>query len=627
MIKLNSEQIRASNILSGNLLIIASAGTGKTTTIVERYKNLLKSGIFPEEIMMTTFTNKAAKDMINKIERRDLPISPYIGTMHSLFLKILREHKTEAFQGKEYTIITDTGEQKKIIREILEKEGLSKRADAVSYFLRWIGKFKNRGILSENLSWEGGIDEVKETGEITELLDDELIYVDPAWRKQVNKIYKKYQEYLQENNLLDFDEILILTYKLFEDNPKILMKYKNQFKSIMIDEAQDLNVVQVKILEQIKNNNLCLIGDDCQNIYEWRGSSNDLVFKFQESEEKIYLSENYRSTKEIISAVNKIIGGMENKIDKKLVSTRDSLQNINIRGFRNFNDELDFVVENVKELLDSNESPEEIVVLFRTNMIGKSVEREFRRNEIPCHLAKSIDFFDREEIKDCLAFLKLKVNENSKLDFLRIIDLVKGIGKTKIEKIIELKKTKKISYLQVLREIGELNFTDNINFEVNSLISSFGKENPLNSFLYDFGYVAYLEEKYEKEPRKLEDKIENIHVLFDLFEKHKEDIVEFLDSLIDIEKKEKTTDKVTLSTIHGAKGLEWKNVFLISCNETILPFYKDELTKAKRDSELRLFYVAISRAKDNLFITYSRFQGYKYTNPSQFLDLLYDPDW
>jgi DNA helicase-2/ATP-dependent DNA helicase PcrA len=618
---LNPKQQEAANILGGNLLIIAGAGTGKTTTIVERFKNLVeKKHLLPDEILMTTFTNKAAKDMIKKIHNKTGIISPWVGTMHSLFLKILRNNQHVIFNGKPYTIITDSGEQRKIIREILNEQGIKSHYDAVQYFTRWIGKFKNRGILAEDLSWEGGIDEAKKRGEITEMLDDELISVDPMWRSRVNLVYKKYQEFLHNHYLMDFDEILLLTHKLLSDNPEILKIYKDQFQAIMVDEAQDLNVIQVKILNLLKKNNLCLIGDDCQNIYEWRGSSNDLVFDFQENEKQIYLEDNYRSNKEILSGVNKIIESMKNKIDKTLKNTRESGNEINIVPFHHANQEMEWVADEVEELIESGENPEEIAILFRTNRIGKSFERVFRRRQIPCHLAKTIDFFDREEIKDSLSFLKLKQNPHSRPDFERIVSLVKGLGKAKVKKMIEYSRQNNKSLIDSLNV--ELNFPANVETELRTLYNAINSSNYFYDFLEEFGYYEYLDEKYEEEPRKLEDKYQNISVLFDLHKFNKDSLGEFLDSLIEIDKKEKTDNKVILSTIHGAKGLEWKHVFLVFANEKTLPFYKDILEQGKKDSELRLFYVAISRAKDNLVITSSVTEGYNWNRRSQFIDIL-----
>lgn len=614
-IRLNSEQERAANTLNGNLLIIASAGTGKTTTIVERYVNFVeKVGVHPEEIMMTTFTNRAAKDMVKKISNRTHKISPYIGTMHSLFLKILRNNPKEAFGDKTYTIVTDSAEQKKIVRSILEKENISTNADSVAYFTRWIGKFKNRGILADDLNWVGGIDEAVQTGQITELLDDEIIYIDRSFRSKVNLIYKKYQEYLHQHNLLDFDEILILTYQLFVNHPEILMRYKNLFKAIMVDEAQDLNVIQVKILELLRNDNLCLIGDDCQNIYEWRGSSNDLIFDFERNENKIFLNENYRSSDEIIHAVNSVIEKMENKIDKQLSPTRGPGANIRVQIFDYSSEETDFVMSEIDRLISEGEDLGSIAVLFRTNNIGKFIERAFRRREIPCHLAKSVDFFSREEIKDILSFLKLSINPNSATDFERCVSLIKGFGKAKILKVFEYSYKKKVSFIDGLTDLFS-----NLP-EVVKLINTIHSDSLLTEFLEVFDYYGYLENKYINEPHKMEDKLENISVLVDLFDKRESNVGLFLDSLMDLDKKEKTDDKVVLSTIHGAKGLEWKHVFLVYCNEKTLPFYKGELTKAKKDSELRLFYVAVSRAKDNLTISSSHREGYNFSQPSQFLE-------
>jgi len=276
-IKLNKEQEKAANTDKGNLLIVASAGTGKTTTIVERYVNLVSRHNYnPNEILMTTFTNKAAKDMIEKIASRTKKLPRYIGTMHSLFLRMLRDSSDEVLPGRNFTIIDDP-DRKKIIKLILADMGTDGKADSVKYILRSISKFKNRGISSDYL--ESGIS-ANEEKKIKEIADDEILLISPNLKAAVPGIYKKYDMYLRQHNMIDLDDILLLTLKLFNKNKSIKDKFKGQFKSIMVDEAQDLNFVQMEILNLLQNDNLCLIGDDCQNIYEWRGSSNDLVFKF-----------------------------------------------------------------------------------------------------------------------------------------------------------------------------------------------------------------------------------------------------------------------------------------------------------------------------------------------------------
>src|SRR3989338_820271 len=551
---LNEDQLSAINTLNGNLLILASAGTGKTTTIVERYLNLVNNhGYKSGEILMTTFTNKAAKDMIEKIAKKTNGIPGWAGTMHSLFLRILRENRQLISPKGNFTLITDDYEKKKIVRQILEKNNINTREDFVSYFMNRIARFKNTGVLLE--------------------------------------------------------------------------EYKKKFKIIMVDEAQDLNVVQIRILNLLENNNLCLIGDDCQNIYEWRGSSNELVFKFDKTHQKVILKENHRSTARIIEGINKTINALDFKIDKALVCTRERGSKIRVEGFEDFKTEINYIVYEIKRLLERGVKKEDIAVLFRTNNLGKQVEKAFRRNRIPCHLSRARGFFEREEVKDVLAFLKLKVNPYSMPDFERVAKLISGFGKVKLEKVRELARKKDCSYVDALAFSEDITKDIELAGELKRTRLILREEShPLRAFLTEFRYIDRLDRKYEDEPEKLDDKHENIKLIEDLFKGHSPDaagIQEFLDGLIELDKKEKTKDKVILSTIHSAKGLEWKYVFLAACNEKILPFYKGELTRIKKDSELRLFYVAISRAKDFLIISHSAKNNWKELNPSRFLDIIY----
>lgn len=630
---LNKEQLEAVNFVSGNLLIMASAGTGKTTTIVERYVNMVKNhGYKPSEIMMTTFTNKAAKDMVKKIVERTGREPPNVGTMHSLFLKIIRNYTKELGLSPNFTFLDDEADKRKIVKDILAKEGIDARTDTVRYFVRWIGKFKNRGILAENLSEMRTLDEgFTNAGELVEEeLDDDTIRIDPALKRYVNKIYKRYQEELKKQNLIDFDDIMLLTFKLFDQHPDIRESYAKRFKAIMVDEAQDLNVVQKNILNLLKNNNLCLIGDDCQNIYEWRGSSNQLVFDFSESEKTIFLQENYRSEKKIIDSVNKVIKEMRFKIDKKLVGTKEGKGNVAIQSFATLEEEQEFIVYEVKKLLEQKVKAEDIAVLFRTNRIGKEMERELKKNKIPCHLSKAKDFFEREEMKDILAFLKLKVNPHAAIEFQRVFCLLEGLSKGTAKKFQHIAIEKHCSLVDALGFASELRLSEERTSEImrfKALLDDFEK-NPLFLFLNEFGYGKYLRQKYEHEIDKLEDKVANIEVVKELYKEYgnsKEDVQAFLDSIIELDKKDKTSGKVILSTIHSAKGLEWEHVFLVSCNEGTLPYYQHELDELKRDSELRLFYVAISRAKKGLVISHYAIPAFGFgreQDRSSFLDII-----
>ena len=626
-IQLNSEQIEAVNTIKGNLLILASAGTGKTTTIVERYVNLVENHkINPEEIMMTTFTNKAAKDMIEKIKKKTKKLPAYIGTMHSLFLRILRENYDKLPIKPNFTLLTEENDKNKIIKQILEKKRIELTNNNVSYFANRIKIFKNRGISHDDLEENPDLDD-KEIDFEEEIEGGEFVHVNSKIKKLSNYIYKEYQRILKESNMLDFDDILLFTYSLLSKEEKIREFYMNNLKSIMVDEAQDLNVVQRNILELLQNDNLCIIGDDCQNIYTWRGASNELIFNFDKAHKKIVLKDNYRSTKTLIENINRIIGSLASKIDKNLQCTREEGNKIKIKEFYNFEEETSFIADEAKRLLRKKESAGDIAVLFRTNNLGKQTERVFRKNKIPCHLSRSKGFFDREEIRDVLAFLRLKSNPSSVLEFERVLNLVGGVGKSKIEKLKEIYEKNKMPIRESLSCLNLLNANLQVkeNLAKLNILLKDEKQNPIESFLRFFDYKHNLDKKYSLDPNKIEDKQENIKVLIELFKEYGstlKGISDFLDSLIEIGKKEKDKGKVILSTIHSAKGLEWKHVYLAGCNETILPFYKNDLSSIKRDDELRLFYVAVSRAKDFLTITYSLNGNWRDLEPSQFLEII-----
>ena len=626
-IQLNSEQIEAVNTIKGNLLILASAGTGKTTTIVERYVNLVENHkINPEEIMMTTFTNKAAKDMIEKIKKKTKKLPAYIGTMHSLFLRILRENYDKLPIKPNFTLLTEENDKNKIIKQILEKKRIELTNNNVSYFANRIKIFKNRGISHDDLEENPDLDD-KEIDFEEEIEGGEFVHVNSKIKKLSNYVYKEYQRILKESNMLDFDDILLFTYSLLSKEEKIREFYMNNLKSIMVDEAQDLNVVQRNILELLQNDNLCIIGDDCQNIYTWRGASNELIFNFDKAHKKIVLKDNYRSTKTLIENINRIIGSLASKIDKNLQCTREEGNKIKIKEFYNFEEETSFIADEAKRLLRKKESAGDIAVLFRTNNLGKQTERVFRKNKIPCHLSRSKGFFDREEIRDVLAFLRLKINPSSVLEFERVLNLVGGVGKSKIEKLKEIYEKNKMPIRESLSCLNLLNTNLQVkeNLAKLNILLKDEKQNPIESFLRFFNYKHNLDKKYNLDPNKIEDKQENINILIELFKEYNptlKGISDFLDSLIEIGKKEKDKGKVILSTIHSAKGLEWKHVYLAGCNETILPFYKNDLSSIKRDDELRLFYVAVSRAKDFLTITYSLTSNWRDLEPSQFLEII-----
>lgn len=625
---LNEKQKEAVEFVNGNLLIVASAGTGKTTTIVNRYINMVENhGFNPEEIMMTTFTNKSARDINEKIKKYTKKMPKYIGTMHSIFLKILRFNADYLNFSRDFIVLSDDNDKRKILREILKCNNISDKYENIFYFISWISKFKNRGITADTLENNIILDKTNDNYEVEEIFEDELINVSAELRKKVNFIYNRYQSYLKINNIIDFDDVLLYTLKLFEENSNILDYYKKKFKSIMVDEAQDLNVVQIRILEKLENDNLCLIGDDCQNIYEWRGASNELVFDFSKNKKTIYLEENYRSKEKIIKAINDTIKEMRFKIDKQLKCSRDIGEDIHVYFFDSLIHESKHVSKKIKELLDKGYREEDIAIIFRTNYIGKFFEKELIRNKISCYLSKSKSFFEKEEVKDFISFLRLKINYNSEIDFERILKLIDGIKEININNIIEYARNEGLNLIDAINyyERFELdNIVGKNLLKLKELILD-SDSSPSTQFFDNFNYTKLIEKKYYYDIKKLKEKRENIQLIKEIYDSYSDEmgIVRFLDDLIESDKNDDIKGKVVLSTIHSAKGLEWKHVFLVCCNEGILPYYKDRLGTIKRDSELRLFYVAISRAKDNLYVSGSRTHNWSEYDPSHFLDMVY----
>lgn len=623
---LNKEQIKAIQTERGNLLIIASAGTGKTTTIVERYVYLIKnSNLKPTDVMMTTFTIKAAEDMKKKILLRGVALPDYIGTIHSLFLRILNNH-TDILLNKNFTII-DESDKKKMLKLILKNMDIETNGNNLKYFLTKISQFKNLGITADYLNTERILEDDKE--KLEEIaIDDEAIWISNNIKRSVNRVYKHYQESLKKENLIDLDDILLLTFQLFEKNQKIKESYVKRFKSIMVDEAQDLNNVQMKILELISKDNLCLIGDDCQNIYEWRGSSNDLVFKFNKHYNTITLKNNYRSTEKIINAINKIIDTMHFKIPKDLKCTRERGEDIIVKSFSSLEEEKDYIIDNIKGLIKNGVKYNDIAVLFRTTKpIGRILEEELLKANIPCHLSRSKRFLEREEVKDILSFIKLKVNNNALMYFGRLLLLFEGFGKAKLKKIEEMSVAHGCSPVECINFLSELRLSGSQVVKLKGFGETLNdfKSNPVDLFVDFFSYEKILNRKYHDDGDKVSDKLGNINVLREIIREYEytpEGLKCFLDNLIDLDKKEKYDNKIILSTIHSAKGLEWGYTFLARCNEGILPFYRGELSRNKRDEELRLFYVAVSRAKNRLIITYSESDGFYDLYPSQFLDVI-----
>ena len=599
---LNSQQKEAVLENDSNLLIIAGAGSGKTKTITHKIAYILENNYAkPYQILALTFTNKAANEMKQRIESmvQSKVKDMYIGTFHAIALKILR------FEGFNPTIY-DTKDQERLIKEILKSLNIDKKKYPPSAILSKISKYK--------LNMKR-YDEVPKT---------------TPFESMVQKIYKMYEEKLQEANAVDFDNIIIKAIELLSQNEQIRNKYANRFKYIFIDEYQDTNYPQYIFIKLLYNGNnkICAVGDEDQSIYGFRGADIANIMNFNHEYENckiVKLEKNYRSGQNILDAANRVISKNSFRNKKELYSEYGG-GNVNILSFPTDSDEAYFVARKIEELSESGKLSD-IAVLYRTNFQSRIIEDALMRHSIPYKIIGSKKFFDRKEVKDTIAYLKLLNNKNDDVAFLRAVEShPKGIGKKLIEKIQQSASEKKLSYFDTTHSlIKDSALTKKQKLALEGFLSIFkdidtqkNTSDLIDEIINVSKYKKYLEESKEY------GRIENI---MELKNAAKDDTLsDFLESisLFDYSNEiEDAKDMVNLMTIHASKGLEFNSVFVVGLEEGLFPNANLKETELDMEEERRLFYVAITRAKENLFITYAhsrkRNNQTLSTSPSRFL--------
>lgn len=626
--ELNPEQKEATTCISGPLLILAGAGSGKTKTLTHRIVYLMKGGIPAHNILAVTFSNKAANEMKTRIksllmeslkEKNPSKISfPYIGTFHSLAARILRE-EISAMGIKRDFAIYDESDQIALVKKIMDEMSLPKDKFKPYSVLQLISKTKNDFTSPEDFIATG------------------------PFEKTMSGIYSEYTSRLKKLNALDFDDLLLDLVKLFKDYPAILDKYRNLFEYILVDEYQDTNNAQYLILKLLAMNhrNICAVGDDMQAIYGWRGANfqNMLDFEKDYPEAKvIFLEENYRSTKRILQAANSVISKNSKKKDKNLWTKNDEGEKIHIARAANERKEADYIVGEIKKLKrGSLKDWNDFAVLYRTNAQSRVLEQAFLEQGIPYEILGSVRFYDRKEVKDILSYLRLALNKEDEIAFGRVINSPKrGIGQKSIEKISDVgglintkedlaKKLKpqlfkkfKPFYLAINKLESDLN---NSELDLEAI---------LRHFINDVNYKAYLD-AFFKEP---EQRWENILELLALSSTYKEKLAKLSaqkmleelaiyesDSIA--EKIKAPADGVRLMTMHSAKGLEFPVVFIAGCEEGLLPHKMSMEEIRDIEEERRLFYVGITRAEQILYLTCAvqrKMLGDSFRNPSRFLN-------
>ncbi|MEA4815739.1 MAG: 3'-5' exonuclease [Lachnospiraceae bacterium] len=625
---LNPMQKEAVLNTEGPLLILAGAGSGKTGAICVRIAHLLEIGVKPWNILAITFTNKAAGEMKERVAKMVGKQSEdmWISTFHSFCVKILRRNIGKLGYGNNFTIY-DNDDSERIMKECFKRQGLSlaDKTFGVSSVLSEIGRQKDNLIDASAYSRNSAGDFRKE---------------------KIATLYREYQKTLKENNAFDFNDLIVKTVILLESEPVILLNYQEKFKYIMVDEYQDTNFAQYKLVSILsdKYHNLCVVGDDDQSIYGWRGADIRNILDFEKdfpNTKVIKLEQNYRSTKNIIECANKVIKNNAQRKDKALWTQNEGGNSIKIYKAENELYEAAFIADEIDDCVQNGEEYKDFAVLFRTNAQSRVLEETFIQKNIPYRIFGGVNFYQRKEIKDALAYLKIMVNPNDKLQINRIINLPKrGIGETSIEKMENFAAERGISFYEAMplaKNIDSLksktkNFIDfyELMEKIKKDIISKKPSHAIEEILNRTGYMAMLNE----DPTDIGAmRIENIGELLNKaveYEKSNEEatLTGFLEEVAlvaDIDAYKENENYVTLMTLHSAKGLEFPYVFMSGMEEGLFPSYMSTIygSPEKLEEERRLCYVGITRAKKKLYLTWAKSRlmhgQLEYKAPSMFL--------
>ena len=605
---LNNQQRESVVSTEGSLLVLAGAGSGKTRVLTFRILHLLyKKLANPSQILAVTFTNKAANEMKSRITNLiNIPIDRmWVGTFHSLSLRILRQHYEEIGLKKNFIII-DTDDQLKLIKNICEVEKIDLKEFNAKYYLNLIDSFKNKGITSEEVS-------------------------ENKYRKndfELRKIYKIYQSELLRLNIVDFGDLILHCIKIFKKNNYILKKYQNYFKYIHVDEYQDINPIQQQWIHFLYkgNKNICCVGDDDQSIYSWRGADVTNLLNFEKNFENVTivrLEQNYRSTRNILSCASTLISKNKGRYGKELWSKNQIGEKITINGFWETKEESIFVTDKIENIIKEKKNLSEISILFRVAAHTRSFEERLINLGLPYKIIGGLRFYERKEIKDIIAYLRLTNNLSDDLAFERIINTPKrGIGNVTVQTLNVFARSEGISIFMAASRLIE---TDDLGAKARSslrqLLSDFSRWRNLageidhidltRQVLDESGYSVMW--RLSKAPEAA-GRLENLKELISAMENF-ENLQGFLEHISLVMENEDSTieDKVTLMTLHGAKGLEFESVFLPGWEEGLFPHQKSIEEKGQNglEEERRLAYVGITRAKKKVFISFSMNRFYQ----------------
>lgn len=631
--KLNPEQERAVQTTEGPVLIVAGAGAGKTRVITHRILNLIKKGVAPHSILAITFTNKAAKEMRGRVnmllsEDRELnlPVSftekPFVSTFHALGVHILRENARLIGRTRHFTIY-DRGDSRRAIKQAMEQVSIDPKLFDPGTVLNKISLSKGEGV-------------------------NRLLFLDNAkdsFEEMVAAVWEKYEAILEKDKALDFDDLLLKTAELLENNAEVRKHYNSIWKYIHIDEYQDTNRIQYKITNFLaaETRNICVVGDADQNIYSWRGATIENILNFEKDYPEsavIVLEKNYRSTKTILEAANMVIEKNTLRKKKKLYTDNDAGEKISLLVSYTEADEARAIADTAKSLIASGTSPQEIAVLYRANFQSRVLEEAFIRKNISYQLLGT-KFFERKEIKDILSYMRAALNHEpgniageSWGDIARIINVpARGVGKVTLAKIL----AGEISSIPA----GTRAKIDNFFSLLSDIKKELTEKRPSEAVKFVITESG-IEQMLRKGDAEDEERLLNIQELASVATQYDQEVDEAgkpaplqgVEKLLenaalatDQDELEKNSDAVKLMTVHAAKGLEFDTVFVAGLEQELFPFKhmdEEDLSQAEGEEERRLFYVALTRAKKKLYLSYTIIRtiygSQKVNIPSEFIE-------
>ena len=593
---LNENQKLAVTTTDGPLLILAGAGSGKTKVLTTRIAYLIEEkNVSPYNILAITFTNKAAKEMQSRVINLvgEYAKNMQVSTFHSFGLRLLRENYDKLGYDRNF-VIMDSDDSLTVVKKILKEMNLDPKQYNPNAIRNKISGCKN---------------------ELVSPKDYERL-ASSEFEKVVLSVYEKYEHKLKTNNSVDFDDLLILPIKLFRENDDILDKYQEHFKYILVDEYQDTNEAQYILTKLLasKYRNLCVVGDENQSIYSFRGANYRNILNFEKDYKEanvIKLEQNYRSTENILNAANSVIKNNESRKDKNLWSDKGKGDKITYYRSYDEKDEVHYVASNIKRLISEGKNPKEIAVLYRTNAQSRTIEEEMLKENIPYHVVGSFQFYSRKEIKDLMAYLRLIHNEKDNISLTRVINSPKrGIGLKTISNLTEKADLENKSIYEVINSGKELEFKKVIE-DLKKVSENVTLTELIDKILDTTGYRRELESEKTLEADIRLENLEEFKSITKAFEE-RDGLVSLEDFLFEVslvsdrDEYQDSRDKVSLMTVHAVKGLEFNDVFVIGLEEGIFPHMNSLMENSELEEERRLMYVAITRAKERLYLVNAR---------------------